>query len=97
MYRLIYFSSAGRAEAIRIALDISKLQWENVIVDYSEYSEMKNSKSLPWGLLPVLETPSGILSESTAILRYIGNMTFLNPDDEWLTACLLYTSDAADE
>ena len=86
MYRLIYFSSAGRAEAIRIALDISKLQWENVIVDYPEYSEMKNSKKLPWGLLPVLETPSGILSESTAILRYIGNMTFLNPDDEWLTA-----------
>ena len=49
MYRLIYFSSAGRAEAIRIALDISKLPWENVIVDYTEYLEMRNSKKLPWG------------------------------------------------
>ena len=86
MYRLIYFSSAGRAEAIRIALDISNLPWENVIVDFSEYSEMRDSKKLPWGLLPALETPSGILSESSAILRYIGNMTFLNPDDEWLAA-----------
>ena len=42
MHRLIYFSSAGRAEAIRIVLDISNLPWENVIVDFSEYSEMKN-------------------------------------------------------
>ena len=47
MYRLIYFSSPGRAEAIRIVLDISKLSWENVIVDFSGYSEMRDSKKLP--------------------------------------------------
>ena len=86
MYRLIYFSSAGRAEAIRIVLDISKFSWENVIVDFSGYSEMRDSGKLPWGLLPALETPSGILSESSAILRYIGNMTYLNPNDEWSAA-----------
>ena len=45
MYRLIYFSSPGRAEAIRIVLDISKLSWENVIVDFSGYSEMRDSKN----------------------------------------------------
>jgi glutathione S-transferase len=86
MYRLIYFSSAGRAEAIRIVLDISKISWENVTVDFSGYSEIRDSGKLPWGLLPALETPSGILSESSAILRYIGNMTYLNPNDEWSAA-----------
>ncbi|MBL6883720.1 MAG: hypothetical protein ISR09_04975 [Candidatus Thalassarchaeum sp.] len=86
MYRLIYFSSPGRAEAIRIVLDISKLSWENVIVDFSGYSEMRDSKKLPWGLLPALETPSGTLSESCAILRYLGDMTYLKIDDEWQSA-----------
>ena len=86
MYRLIYFLSAGRAEAIRIVLDISELSWENLIVDFSGYSEMRNSKKLPWVLLPALETPSGILSESNAILRYIGNMTYLKTEDEWKSA-----------
>ena len=66
---MIYVSSADGDEAIRFVLDISNRKWENVIVDFSEYSEMKNSKKLPWGLLPALENTSGILSESSAILR----------------------------
>lgn len=86
MYRLIYFSSAGRAEAIRMLLDISKLPWEDVTVDFGGYSELRDSKQLPWGLLPVLETPSGMLSESCAILRYLGKQTGYYRSDIWVEA-----------
>jgi len=48
MYRLIYFSEPGRAEAIRIILDISELPWENITVDFNGYSELRESKKLPW-------------------------------------------------
>ena len=81
MYRLIYFPTPGRAEAIRIMLDISELPWENITVDFSGYSELRESKKLPWGLLPVLETPLGRLSESSSILRYLGKMTDYYPTD----------------
>lgn len=86
MYRLIYFPTPGRAEAIRIMLDISELPWENITVDFNGYSELRESKKLPWGLLPVLETPLGRLSESSSILRYLGKMTDYYPSDAWSEA-----------
>jgi hypothetical protein len=72
MNRLVYFPEPGRAEAIRVALTLSKLEWEDIEVDGAVYTEMKNNGELPWKMLPVLQTANGTLAESSAILRFAG-------------------------
>ena len=69
MNRLIYFPVPGRAEASRIALALSGIEWEDVEVNDIEYNKMKESGELPWDMLPILQTPQGTIAESSAILR----------------------------
>jgi hypothetical protein len=72
MNRLVYFPVPGRAEASRVALALSNLEWEDIEVDGAKYTEMKNKGELPWKMLPVLQTANGTLAESSAILRFAG-------------------------
>jgi len=86
MNRLVYFAVPGRAEASRIALEFSGLDWEDVEVNGDQYYEMKNRGELPWGLLPVLITDKGTIAESSAILRYAGKIAGLVPEDPYEAA-----------
>ena len=86
MNRLIYFPIPGRAEPIRIALSLSDLEWEDIQIDGNEYYKMKKSGELPWGLLPILQTSSGTLAESSAILRYVGHRAGLIPNEAYAAA-----------
>ena len=70
MNRLVYFAVPGRAEACRIALSLSGIEWEDIEVNGVEFNKMKTEGKLPWGMLPVLQTPKGTIAESSAILRY---------------------------
>jgi len=85
-YQLYYFPIPGRAESSRVALSLAKLSWKDNQIDGKEYMQMKNDGLLPWGLVPMLRTPEGILSESSAILRYIGGMAGLTPSDPFQAA-----------
>ena len=51
---------------------------------------MKNKGELPWGYLPIIRTPQGIVAESNALLRYTGALAGLEPKD-------LYTRAKVDE
>lgn len=84
--RLIYFPVPGRAEASRIALALSGMEWEDVEVNGIEFNKMKEDGELPWGMLPVLQTSQGTIAESSAILRYIGKETGLIPKDHFQAA-----------
>lgn len=86
MYRLISFDSIGLAEASRLALAMSGLEWEDVRVDWEGYNDLRDEERLPWGLLPILETPEGTLAESMAILRHAGHLAGLEPSDPWQQA-----------
>ena len=86
MNRLVYFPEPGRAEAIRVALTLSKLEWEDIEVDGAVYTEMKNNGELPWKMLPVLQTPNGTLAESSAILRFVGKSAGLVPENSYQAA-----------
>ena len=86
MLRLVYFPSPGRAEAIRVALSLSDAEWEDVSVDGTRFQAMKERGELPWGMVPILQTPDGTIAESTAILRYVGRMAGLIPDDPYQCA-----------
>ena len=86
MHRLVYFSVPGRAEASRIALSLSGIEWEDVEINGEEFNKMKKEEKLPWGMLPILQTPKGTIAESSAILRYAGKMAGLIPEDPFQAA-----------
>tara|TARA_B100001115_G_C15847412_1_gene427736 strand:+ start:1731 stop:2408 length:678 start_codon:yes stop_codon:yes gene_type:complete len=86
MNRLIYFAVPGRAEACRIALSLSGMNWEDVEVNGEQYNQMKNRGELPWGFLPILVTDKGTIAESSAILRYVGKMAGFVPEDSYEAA-----------
>ena len=71
---IILLPIPGRAEASRVALSLSNLDWEDVALTGEMFASMKNNGELPWGMVPFLKTPHGGLAESVAILRYLGHM-----------------------
>ena len=84
-YKLFYWPIPGRAEASRVALSLSNLDWEDVALTGEMFASMKNNGELPWGMVPFLKTPHGGLAESVAILRYLGHMCDLVPKERtWL-------------
>ena len=86
MLKLVYFGVPGRAEASRVALALSGLEWENVEVNGVRFEIMKNSGELPWNMLPILQTPEGTIAESSAILRFAGRAAGLVPEDSYQAA-----------
>lgn len=84
--RLRYFPFAGRAGAIRDALRIGGIAFEDVHVPPERFSQLKAAGELPFGSLPVLdlETRGGTLSaaQSNAILRFVGRRAGLYPTDD---------------
>ena len=86
MLRLIYFPVPGRAEACRVALAFSDLEWEDVEVTGVRFEIMKNDRELPWDMLPILQTPKGTIAESSAILRFVGHDVGLVPQDRFQSA-----------
>ena len=86
MYEIVYFASPGFAEVSRFCLEISGLEWKNTIVDWDQYSEMKNQGELPWGYLPIVRTPHGTVAESNAMLRYTAALAGIEPKDLYVRA-----------
>jgi glutathione S-transferase len=85
-YQLYYFPIPGRAEASRVALSLANLDWKDNLINGEEYGRMKQNGDLPWGMVPILTTPEGVLAESSSILRYIGNMAGLTPQEPFHAA-----------
>ena len=85
-YQLYYFPIPGRAEASRVVLSLANLDWNDNEINGEEYGRMKHNGDLPWGMVPMLRTPDGVLAESAAILRYIGTMAGLTPEDPFQAA-----------
>lgn len=84
--RLTYFSGPGRAEPVRIALALSGQTWEDHRVDGPTYRALRDDGTLPWGLMPVLETEHGVIGETRAILRYVGTLGGTYVGDAWTRA-----------
>lgn len=99
MITLVYFPFPGRAGSIRDALNIGRITFVDRHVTADAFAAMKADGSLPWGALPVLEVEAGgrtlRISQSNAILRYVGRLADLYPEtalealltDEAVDAC----------
>lgn len=81
MHEIIYFASPGFAESSRFCLELSGVEWKNTVVDWDGYMQLKQQGELPWGVLPIIRTPNGVVAESNALLRYTGALAGLEPDD----------------
>jgi glutathione S-transferase len=84
--RLRYFPFPGRAAAIRDALRIGGVAFDDVHVSPDRFQEQKAAGELPFGSLPILdvETPGGVVraAQSNAILRFAGRRGGLYPLDD---------------
>jgi prostaglandin-H2 D-isomerase / glutathione transferase len=84
--RLRYFPFPGRAGAIRDALRIGKIAFDDVHIPADLFQKLKAAGELPFGSLPVLdvETAGGTISaaQSNAILRFVGRLAGLYPVDD---------------
>eukprot|EP01091_Cochliopodium_minus_P021196 TRINITY_DN95_c0_g2_i3.p1 TRINITY_DN95_c0_g2~~TRINITY_DN95_c0_g2_i3.p1 ORF type:complete len:157 (+),score=48.86 TRINITY_DN95_c0_g2_i3:30-473(+) len=78
--KLTYFDFTGRTEPIRLALFIGGIDFEDERIDFPELQKRK--PNLPYGSLPVLTLENGEeIAQSKAILRYVGRLTKLYPQD----------------
>eukprot|EP00299_Pterocystis_sp_00344_P012040 c5725_g1_i1.p1 GENE.c5725_g1_i1~~c5725_g1_i1.p1 ORF type:complete len:206 (-),score=44.60 c5725_g1_i1:23-640(-) len=84
--QLVYFDGKGRAEAIRLALTIGDIPFEDVRLSIDQFQEANSSGQLPLAQLPVLKIGAETLPQSMAILRYAGRLASLYPEDPFLAA-----------
>ena len=76
--KLSYFDIEGIAEKIRLALKIGNLDFVDERVSFAQWPELK-AKS-PFGSLPIMTIDdSPPITQSYAMLRYIGRLTNMYP------------------
>jgi glutathione S-transferase len=80
--KLSYFDfHGGRAEPIRLALAIGGIAFEDHRFSFHEFSEVR--KTVPFGQVPVLHVDGVQVTQSDAILRYVGKLAGLYPTDTY--------------
>ncbi|KAJ8943388.1 hypothetical protein NQ314_009757 [Rhamnusium bicolor] len=68
-YKLTYFDTAGRGEAIRFILNYGEFDFEDNRVDQDDWKKLK--PDTPFGKLPVLEYKGKVAHGSVPICRYL--------------------------
>ena len=81
--KVTYFDFAGsRGEEVRLAFVLAKVAFEDYRLTSEAVARIK--PEFPFGGLPILEVPGhGVFAETNAILRLIGRLHGLHPDDPW--------------
>lgn len=79
-YKLTYFDfDGGRAEPVRIAFHAADLAFEDHRISFPEFGAMR--KTTRFSSVPVLEIDGTAVSQSNSMLRYVGKMAGLYPED----------------
>ena len=80
-YKLTYFDyDGGRGEPIRIALRAAGIAFEDVRLTFLQFGEIRSK--LRFNSLPVAEIDDVTVTQSNALLRYIGKQAKLYPIDD---------------
>jgi len=83
MPKVTYFDFAGsRGEEVRLALVLAGATFDDNRIRRDDFARIK--PGLPFGSLPTFEVPGhDVLAQTNAILRLIGRVHGLHPDDPW--------------
>lgn len=94
-YKLSYFDfDGGRGEPIRIAFHAAGIKFDDHRVSFPEFKEMRNSTR--FHSVPVLDIDGKQVTQSNAMLRYLGRLGDLYPDDTLEALYCDETMDAAE-
>ncbi len=81
--KLVYFDAKGKGEAIRLALTYCNIPFEDYrFKSRDEFIQMKESGTLMFGQVPALFIDGVILTQSAAILRYVGKLSQIHRPDK---------------
>lgn len=80
-YKLIYFNARGRAEHIRYIFAYAGIDYIDERIPKERWPEIK--KTMPYGMLPVLQIDGKLIAQSNAVARYLARKHGLNGKDEW--------------
>ena len=79
-YRLTYFDiDGGRAEPVRIAFHAAGVAFDDHRISFQEF--MQTRSDMPFTCAPVLEIDGVPVTQSNAMLRYVGKLAGLYPED----------------
>lgn len=74
VYKLTYFNLAGRGEPLRLAFKVAGIEFEDNRIAFGDWAALKPTTK--FGTLPTLSIDGKeALSDSSAILRYIGRIS----------------------
>lgn len=91
-FKLTYFDfDGGRGEPIRIAFNAAGIDFEDHRIPFAEF--MKTRSNMRFTCAPVLEVDGDAVTQSNSMLRYVGKLAGLYPEDD-LQA--LYCDEAMD-
>jgi glutathione S-transferase len=80
-YKLTYFDfDGGRGEPIRIAFNAAGIHFEDHRISFEEF--MKTREDMRFHCVPVLAVDGVDVTQSNAMLRLVGKMAGLYPEDE---------------
>ena len=80
-YKLTYFDfDGGRGEPIRIAFNAASVDFDDHRISFDEF--MKTRGGMRFECAPVLDIDGVAVTQSNAMLRYVGKMAGLYPDDD---------------
>eukprot|EP01051_Picozoa_sp_SAG22_P005734 SAG22_NODE_350_length_11853_cov_3.693211_10_plen_180_part_00 len=79
MQRADFSGPGGRAEPARLALALAGIPFEDERVNFEDWQAKK--AGTPTGALPVLTVDGEPITQSSAILRFVGKITGLYPED----------------
>jgi glutathione S-transferase len=80
--KLTYFDfHGGRAEPARLAMHIGNIAFEDHRFTYADFAEIR--KSTPFKQVPVLHVDGVLITQSSAITRYVGKLAGLYPTDAY--------------
>ena len=91
-YKLTYFDfDGGRGEPVRIAFHAAGIEFEDHRISFDEF--MQTRSTMRFTCSPTLEIDGVEVTQSNSMLRYVGKMAGLYPDD---ATQALYCDEAMD-
>jgi len=80
--KLTYFDfHGGRAEPARLAMYLGGIPFEDHRFTFPEFAEVR--KATPFGQVPTLHVAGTVVTQSDAIIRYVGRLAGLYPVDAY--------------